>query len=121
MRGRPQSSAECASSSCPCRPPLGCELIGALLVPTLAESNSARERLRGRRSSRLELRLTGRRTIQVQTNHEMYDAAVEVATKDIGEDYIDELIGTLADFPGAVGTSARYWVPARISVPAESL
>lgn len=51
----------------------------------------------------------------------MYNAAVEVATKNVDEDHIDELMGTLATYHVAVGQSARGWLEARISLPAESL
>lgn len=51
----------------------------------------------------------------------MYNAAVEVATKRYGEDTADELMEALAAYHPSVGTSARGWLEARISVPAESL
>lgn len=52
---------------------------------------------------------------------QMYNAAVEVATKDVDEDLVDELMGTLAPYHVAIGSSPRGWLEARISLPAESL
>lgn len=52
---------------------------------------------------------------------QMYNAAVEVATKNTDEAYVDELMDQLAAYHVAIGTSPRGWVEARISVPAESL
>ena len=51
----------------------------------------------------------------------MYNAAVEVDSTRIDEDVADELMGQLAQFHPAVGTSPRGWLEARISLPAESL
>jgi hypothetical protein len=51
----------------------------------------------------------------------MYNAAVEVATKNTNEDLVDELMDQLAQYHVAIGTSARGWLEARISLPAESL
>lgn len=51
----------------------------------------------------------------------MYNAAVEVDTKDVGEAYLDQIMDQLATFHVAIGTSPRGWLEARISLPAESL
>lgn len=52
---------------------------------------------------------------------QMYNAAVEVATKDTSEALVDELIDQLAQYHGAIAVSPRGWLEARISLPAESL
>ncbi len=52
----------------------------------------------------------------------MYNATVEVAVKNAtAEQYADDLMGALATYSVAVGTSARGWLEVRLSVPAESL
>lgn len=49
----------------------------------------------------------------------MYNAAVEVATKKIGD--VDELMDALEPYSGAIGTSPRGWLEARISIPGVSV
>lgn len=51
----------------------------------------------------------------------MYNAAVEVDTKEISEDYVDALMDKLKPYHPAIGTSPRGWLQVRISVPAEAL
>lgn len=52
----------------------------------------------------------------------MYNAAVEVAIKGAdAEKSADELMGVLAEYHVAVGSSTRGWLELRISVPAETL
>jgi excisionase family DNA binding protein len=53
----------------------------------------------------------------------MYNATVEVETKasKLAEARVDVLMGKLANYHGALGTSARGWLAYTISLPAESL
>lgn len=53
----------------------------------------------------------------------MYNATVEVAVKgdQVDDDVVDALMEQLATHHGAVGTSPRGWLEARISLPAENL
>lgn len=51
----------------------------------------------------------------------MYNAAVEVANKNVAGVDVDELMRALSSFHPAVGTSPRGWLEARISLPAENL
>jgi hypothetical protein len=52
---------------------------------------------------------------------EMYNAAVEVDTKNTAEDYVDAVMGMLKQYHPAVGTSPHGWLEVRISLPAEAL
>jgi hypothetical protein len=50
-----------------------------------------------------------------------FNAAVEVATKKVGERQVDDLMDQLEQYHAAIGTSPRGWLQAQISLPAESL
>ena len=52
---------------------------------------------------------------------QMFNAAIEVDTKDLDEERVDELMGALAAYHPAVSASPRGWLEVRISLPAENL